>query len=69
MTTQDETPVLTNIQKDTLRMIGEGKRHREIAVEFGITERTAKARCDSLRMKFAARSMRDLIPIARSYKL
>ena len=56
----------TERQREVVRLIAEGCSNEEIAVRLGVTARTAKAHCDTLRSKLGV-SRRRYIPHAVSY--
>ena len=51
----------TERQREVVRLIAEGCSNEEIAVRLGVTARTAKAHCDTLRSKLGV-SRRRYIP-------
>jgi LuxR family maltose regulon positive regulatory protein len=48
-------------QREVVRLIAEGCSNQEIAVRLGVTARTAKAHCDTLRTKLGV-TRRRYIP-------
>jgi DNA-binding CsgD family transcriptional regulator len=55
--------VFTERQREVVRLLAEGCSNAEIAVRLGVTDRTAKAHCDTLRTKLGV-SRRRHIPTA-----
>ena len=53
----------TERQREVVRLIAEGCSNEEIAVRLGVTARTAKAHCDTLRSKLGV-TRRRYIPHA-----
>ena len=53
----------TERQRQVVRLIAEGCSNEEIALRLGVTPRTAKAHCDTLRTKLGV-SRRRYIPLA-----
>jgi DNA-binding CsgD family transcriptional regulator len=53
----------TERQREVVRLIAEGCSNQEIAVRLGVTARTAKAHCDTLRTKLGV-TRRRYIPHA-----
>jgi DNA-binding CsgD family transcriptional regulator len=53
----------TERQREVVRLIAEGCSNEEIAVRLGVTSRTAKAHCDTLRTKLGV-TRRRYIPLA-----
>lgn len=53
----------TDRQRQVVRLIAEGCSNEEIAVRLGVTARTAKAHCDTLRTKLGV-TRRRYIPHA-----
>ena len=60
----DSAVVLTDRQRDVLRLLAQGRSRQEIALELGISPLTVKAHIDLLRRRFNVTSWRRLIPIA-----
>ena len=59
-----ETTVrFTARQREVIQLIAEGCSNEEMAARLGVTARTAKAHCDSLRSKLGV-SRRRYIPLA-----
>ena len=56
-------PSFTNRQRQVIQLIAEGCSNEEIAQRLGVTARTAKAHCDSLRTKLGV-TRRRYIPLA-----
>jgi DNA-binding CsgD family transcriptional regulator len=54
---------VTNRQRQVVELLAAGCSNEEIAERLGISPRTAKAHCDSLRKKLGVRSRRQ-IPVA-----
>ncbi len=57
------TPRFTDRQRQVIQLIAEGCSNEEIADRLGVTARTAKAHCDSLRTKLGV-TRRRYIPLA-----
>ena len=57
------TPKFTERQRQVIQLIAEGCSNDEIAARLGVTARTAKAHCDSLRTKLGV-TRRRYIPLA-----
>jgi DNA-binding CsgD family transcriptional regulator len=55
--------VFTDRQREVIRLLAEGCSNAEIARKLGVTDRTAKAHCDTLRTKLGV-TRRRYIPIA-----
>jgi len=53
----------TERQRQVIQLIAEGCSNEEIAGRLGVTQRTAKAHCDTLRTKLGV-SRRRYIPLA-----
>jgi DNA-binding CsgD family transcriptional regulator len=53
----------TDRQREVVRLIAEGCSNEEIAARLGVTARTAKAHCDTLRTKLGV-TRRRYIPLA-----
>lgn len=53
----------TDRQRQVVQLIAEGCSNEEIAARLGVTARTAKAHCDSLRTKLGV-TRRRYIPLA-----
>jgi DNA-binding CsgD family transcriptional regulator len=53
----------TQRQQEVIRLLAEGCSNEEIAMRLGVTARTAKAHCDTLRTKLGV-TRRRYIPIA-----
>jgi DNA-binding CsgD family transcriptional regulator len=53
----------TDRQRQVIQLIAEGCSNEEIAARLGVTARTAKAHCDSLRIKLGV-TRRRYIPLA-----
>lgn len=58
---------LTERQEEALKLLATGRTLAEIGVAMGVSERTAKAYSDTLRLKFSVKNKRDLILVAQSY--
>jgi DNA-binding CsgD family transcriptional regulator len=54
---------ITVRQKQVIQLIAEGRSNEEVGRELGISPRTAKAHCDTLRLKLGV-SRRRQIPLA-----
>ena len=63
MTTVQPDIRFTERQREVVRLIAEGCSNEEIAGRLGVTARTAKAHCDTLRTKLGV-SRRRYIPLA-----
>lgn len=63
MTSGTRTIRFTERQRQVVRLIAEGCSNDEIATRLGVTQRTAKAHCDTLRGKLGV-SRRRHIPLA-----
>ena len=59
---RDHTSV-TDRQKQVIQLIAEGRSNEEVGQELGISPRTAKAHCDTLRLKLGVPRRRQ-IPLA-----
>ena len=60
--TRDHTSV-TDRQKQVIQLIAEGRSNEEVGQKLGISPRTAKAHCDTLRLKLGVPRRRQ-IPLA-----
>ena len=56
----------TERQREVIRLIAEGCSNEEIAARLGVTERTAKAHCDTLRAKLGVTRRRHIPHAYRS---
>jgi DNA-binding CsgD family transcriptional regulator len=54
---------ITERQKQVITLIAEGRSNEEVGRELGISPRTAKAHCDTLRLKLGVPRRRQ-IPLA-----
>jgi DNA-binding CsgD family transcriptional regulator len=54
---------ITSRQKQVIQLIAEGRSNEEVGRELGISPRTAKSHCDTLRLKLGVRRRRQ-IPLA-----
>ena len=54
---------ITARQKQVIQLIAAGRSNEEVGRELGISPRTAKAHCDTLRLKVGVRRRRQ-IPLA-----
>lgn len=63
MTTVGPYTQFTDRQRQVIQLIAEGCSNDEIAERLGVTARTAKAHCDSLRVKLGV-TRRRYIPLA-----
>jgi DNA-binding CsgD family transcriptional regulator len=54
---------ITERQKQVIQLIAAGRSNEEVGHELGISPRTAKAHCDTLRLKLGVRRRRQ-IPFA-----
>ena len=63
MTTAGRDIRFTARQRQVVKLLAEGCSNEEIAVRLGVTARTAKAHCDTLRSKLGV-PRRRYIPIA-----
>jgi DNA-binding CsgD family transcriptional regulator len=59
----ESTVRFTARQREVIQLIAEGCSNEEMALRLGVTARTAKAHCDSLRTKLGV-SRRRYIPLA-----
>ena len=59
-------PVLTERQRQVAHALERGLSNAEIAAELGISPRTVKAHCDSLRRKLVVRKRRLIAPAYRA---
>jgi len=58
-----EHPSITARQKQVIQLIAEGRSNEEVGRTLGISPRTAKAHCDTLRLKLGVPRRRQ-IPLA-----
>ncbi len=56
----------TERQREVVRLIAEGRSNEEIATHLGVTTRTAKAHCDTLRSKLGVERRRHIPHAYRS---
>ncbi len=63
MTTQAPAPRFTRRQREVVELIAAGCSNEEVGERLGISPRTAKAHCDTLRLKLGV-SRRRQIPVA-----
>ncbi len=54
---------ITPRQKEIIELIAAGRSNEEVGIELGISPRTAKAHCDTLRLKLGVPRRRQ-IPLA-----
>jgi DNA-binding CsgD family transcriptional regulator len=54
---------ITPRQKEIIQLIAAGRSNEEVGIELGISPRTAKAHCDTLRLKLGVPRRRQ-IPLA-----
>ena len=59
-------PVLTERQRQVARALERGLGEEEIAAELGISARTVKAHCDSLRRKLDVAKRRQIVAAFRA---
>ncbi len=55
--------LITARQKQVIELIAEGRSNEEVGLKLGISPRTAKAHCDTLRLKLGVPRRRQ-IPLA-----
>jgi len=58
-------PALTERQRQVARALERGLSNAEIGAELGISPRTVKAHCDTLRRKLGVRKRRQIAPAFR----
>lgn len=63
MTSEESTPSFTDRQREIVNLLAAGCSNNELGERLGISPRTAKAHCDTLRSKLGVTRRRH-IPVA-----
>jgi len=67
--TRDGEPRLTNREREVLRLVGQGATSKEIAVQLGMSPKTAQVHRDNLKSKLNLRTTAHLVRYAIQHKI